>query len=372
MTSTRTQGQGEGERDDYFARMEWVPTLYEGIETAWSENDRAFLSRWSRGNGLLHWVMSDGETREQAVKRLVEMAPDIMLCLHAGEDEALQKLRALSREPEGERERFDRQMTQLVGPPGTQDAGVRRAERDVREVLESVRAHVVRGPERRVVIDPRRVGRYESRSGVDRRHPETCSECGEPVASECCPFCRRHQGEKPAEGTGLRSSGPLGREIHDASAGTPGVEERERVSAILFNELIFYESGGCCGPLTSTQEVEEICDELADRILAALNRSAPRVEKDDEGRPYQCGAFVAGDSRWECCLESDHASDHEWRLRADPSASVEPDVIRVRLLTGAGNPPRGSVNIVRAADGPGEWSGEVLAPPTDREGAHGT
>ena len=47
----------------------------------------------------------------------------------------------------------------------------------------------------------------------------------------------------------------------------------------------------------------------------AARRASLRVEKDDEGRPYQCGAFVADDSRWECRLESDHESDHEWMLR---------------------------------------------------------
>ena len=50
----------------------------------------------------------------------------------------------------------------------------------------------------------------------------------------------------------------------------PDVGARERVSALLFNALISYDSGGCCGPPTSTQEVEAICDYLADRILAAL------------------------------------------------------------------------------------------------------
>ena len=39
------------------------------------------------------------------------------------------------------------------------------------------------------------------------------------------------------------------------------------------------------------------------------------VEKDNEGRPYQCGAFVACDGRWECVLESDHEGEHEWRIR---------------------------------------------------------
>lgn len=48
--------------------------------------------------------------------------------------------------------------------------------------------------------------------------------------------------------------------------------------------------------------------------IAAWNRRGSGVEKDDEGRPYQCGAFVSGDSRWECVRESDHSGDHEWRL----------------------------------------------------------
>jgi hypothetical protein len=36
------------------------------------------------------------------------------------------------------------------------------------------------------------------------------------------------------------------------------------------------------------------------------------VQKDDEGRPYPCGAFVSNDSRWFCRLASDHDGDHEW------------------------------------------------------------
>uniref|UniRef100_A0A6M3K9C8 Uncharacterized protein n=2 Tax=viral metagenome TaxID=1070528 RepID=A0A6M3K9C8_9ZZZZ len=48
------------------------------------------------------------------------------------------------------------------------------------------------------------------------------------------------------------------------------------------------------------------------------------VEKDDEGRPYQCGAFVSDDSRWECRLESDHGGDHEWRLHDTEGVEPEP------------------------------------------------
>jgi hypothetical protein len=36
------------------------------------------------------------------------------------------------------------------------------------------------------------------------------------------------------------------------------------------------------------------------------------VQKDDEGRPYPCGAFISDDSRWFCRLASDHDGDHEW------------------------------------------------------------
>jgi hypothetical protein len=75
--------------------LEWVPTLYDGIESAWSPEDGAYLARWSRGNGLLHWVTTHGYSREDAVRHLVEMAPDIMLCLHSGEDDALQQFRKL-------------------------------------------------------------------------------------------------------------------------------------------------------------------------------------------------------------------------------------------------------------------------------------
>ena len=64
-------------------------------------------------------------------------------------------------------------------------------------------------------------------------------------------------------------------------------------------------------------------------FLAAL-RSRPvepePVEKDNEGRPYQCGAFVCGDARWECVLESDHAGEHEWRIQHHAESVGEPEI----------------------------------------------
>ncbi len=52
------------------------------------------------------------------------------------------------------------------------------------------------------------------------------------------------------------------------------------------------------------------------------------VEKDGEGRPYQCGAFVSNDSRWECVRESDHEGDHDWRIRGVPQQR-EPELRRL-------------------------------------------
>lgn len=72
------------------------------------------------------------------------------------------------------------------------------------------------------------------------------------------------------------------------------------------------------------------------------------VEKDDEGRPYPCGAFVAGDSRWSCRLESDHAGDHEW---VQHSASPLPSCPWEGPVRVAIDPVAESIGVVVAPDG---------------------
>jgi hypothetical protein len=70
------------------------------------------------------------------------------------------------------------------------------------------------------------------------------------------------------------------------------------------------------------------------------------VDKDDEGRPYPCGAFVWGDARWFCRLESDHAGAHEWAQRkSEPDPAGIDDVEMLRTIarhfdTGADNHER--------------------------------
>lgn len=54
------------------------------------------------------------------------------------------------------------------------------------------------------------------------------------------------------------------------------------------------------------------------------------IVKDDEGRPYQCGAFVANDSRWECLLESDHEGEHQWMIAS--SVGIESLERRIEAL----------------------------------------
>ena len=81
---------------DWFDSLEWVPTLRPCIETAWVDEDGGYwLARWADATGLLRWIHADGETRETAMWALIEMAPDIMLTLHDGEDRALQEVRRL-------------------------------------------------------------------------------------------------------------------------------------------------------------------------------------------------------------------------------------------------------------------------------------
>lgn len=59
--------------------------------------------------------------------------------------------------------------------------------------------------------------------------------------------------------------------------------------------------------------------------LRLRTHSPEAVEKDGEGRPYPCGAFVSGDSRWFCRLESDHEGDHEFVLRLASPEEPERD-----------------------------------------------
>lgn len=78
---------------DWFDSLDWVPTLRPRIETAWVGEDGGYwLARWADATGLLRWIHADGETREAAMWELIEMAPDIMLTLHDGEDRARQEI----------------------------------------------------------------------------------------------------------------------------------------------------------------------------------------------------------------------------------------------------------------------------------------
>lgn len=63
------------ERDDVFSDLEWGPTLYPQIETAWSEEDKAFLARWKEHP---HSGMADGPDRHAAVASLIEVTNEIL------------------------------------------------------------------------------------------------------------------------------------------------------------------------------------------------------------------------------------------------------------------------------------------------------
>lgn len=85
---------------DWQDALEWVPTLYETIETAWHPPEEGYpgyyVSRWrllDEEPGLLRWIHSDGETREQAVRNLIDMAPEMMLALHGFLDTETQRRR---------------------------------------------------------------------------------------------------------------------------------------------------------------------------------------------------------------------------------------------------------------------------------------
>ena len=71
MTDTR-------EREDIFGNLEWEPTLYPQIETAWSEEDEAFLARWKEHR---HSGMADGPDRHAAVASLIEVTSEVLALL---------------------------------------------------------------------------------------------------------------------------------------------------------------------------------------------------------------------------------------------------------------------------------------------------
>lgn len=83
------------------------------------------------------------------------------------------------------------------------------------------------------------------------------------------------------------------------------------------------------GPFDPGTRVVVLGKKEVDDLLALLGhpegQEPERVEKDDEGRPYACGAFVADDRRWFCRLESDHGGDHEWvQYAPEPAALASP------------------------------------------------
>ena len=82
------------------ADLEWVPTLYDGIETAALSKDDGggFVAHWS--GGIMRWVTAYGDTREDAVRDLIEMAPDIMRHLHHEEDRLRQVVYGLDGDPD--------------------------------------------------------------------------------------------------------------------------------------------------------------------------------------------------------------------------------------------------------------------------------
>ena len=81
------------------ADLEWVPTLYDGVETAPlpKSDGGGFIARWS--DGILRWVTADGDTREDAVRDLIEMAPDIMQYLSGEEDRLREIIHRLGADP---------------------------------------------------------------------------------------------------------------------------------------------------------------------------------------------------------------------------------------------------------------------------------
>ena len=82
--------------DEY---LEGTPTLYDGIETAALNEDDGggFIARWDVG--VLRWVTTSGDRREDAVRELIEMAPDIMEYLASEEDRLREIIYRLDGDP---------------------------------------------------------------------------------------------------------------------------------------------------------------------------------------------------------------------------------------------------------------------------------
>ncbi len=62
---------------------DWAPTLYDGIESALFRDEPGkpvyYVVRWTDHA----WVTTDGESREDAVRKLIEMVPDIFALYEA-------------------------------------------------------------------------------------------------------------------------------------------------------------------------------------------------------------------------------------------------------------------------------------------------
>lgn len=103
------------------------------------------------------------------------------------------------------------------------------------------------------------------------------------------------------------------------------------------------------------------CGNDFDRRAEPTYSEGPCVEQDDEGRPYQCGAFVCGDRRWECVRESDHEGDHDWRILCEPTVAEPGDVedivdlcARVADLYREGKDYRGALAALRTQQPTGD------------------
>lgn len=91
---------------------EWFPSYYDGYETRWSDEDQCYLARCAPEYGLLAFLETHGDTREQAIKKLVETLPDVACMNHSTHDawvrrarkaEAeIERLRSVDRETEHE------------------------------------------------------------------------------------------------------------------------------------------------------------------------------------------------------------------------------------------------------------------------------
>jgi hypothetical protein len=88
-----------------------------------------------------------------------------------------------------------------------------------------------------------------------------------------------------------------------------GPEEREGNERGLAEWVVMYDDA----VRIDAEDSDVIYHDMVRCARALTDRTSREgVEKDDEGRPYPCGAFVSGDSRWFCRLESDHVGEHEW------------------------------------------------------------